>query len=49
MLANTDVLDDSDSEKQDEKDQYDSCTPEDRLMCRILDSMELGKKRKRRS
>jgi hypothetical protein len=48
MLASTEVLDDDDVEKHEETDQYDSCTPEDRLMCQILDSMELSKKRKRK-
>lgn len=48
ILANTEVMDDSDIEKKEEHDQYDSCTPEDRLMCHILDSMELNKKRKRK-
>lgn len=48
ILANTDVLDESDVEKPEESDKYDGCTPEDRLMCQILDSMELNKKKKRK-
>ncbi|XP_065225202.1 mediator of RNA polymerase II transcription subunit 7-like [Planococcus citri] len=48
ILATTDIMDESDAEKPEEVDKYDSCTPEDRLMCQILDSMELNRKRKRK-
>ena len=48
ILATTEVMDESDVEKNEERDVFDSCTPEDRLMCQILDSMELNKKRRRK-